>query len=194
MHRFVNDDASLETAATQSRALWPVRVATVWWAAVCAYYHSSTLARTAEFGRRALVNSVLVAWLTAEPDPEVIVIDLRETWTVGPIIRVLDRLIAPFERAAASATVPSAVRAVSERVRRAPVAFASATVLGTLAGRFALAWPALTDGQLGGYAVVAGVALLGLRVTASWETLAEGPVGRALEALLVPPEPPDESR
>lgn len=35
-------------------------------------------------------NSWLYRWLTAEPEPEVIVIDLRETWTVGPVIDLLD--------------------------------------------------------------------------------------------------------
>ncbi|WP_049979585.1 hypothetical protein [Halolamina rubra] len=35
-------------------------------------------------------NSWLYNWLTAEPEPEVIVIDLRETWTVGPFINILD--------------------------------------------------------------------------------------------------------
>jgi len=37
--------------------------------------------------------SRLYRWLTAEPEPDVIVIDLRETYTVGPIITVLDALI-----------------------------------------------------------------------------------------------------
>jgi hypothetical protein len=32
-------------------------------------------------------------WLTAEPDPDVIVVDLRETVTVGPVILVLDRIV-----------------------------------------------------------------------------------------------------
>ena len=35
-------------------------------------------------------RSFLYNWLTKEPDPDVIVIDLRETVTVGPIIRALD--------------------------------------------------------------------------------------------------------
>ena len=47
---------------------------------------------------RTLRSSRLYAWLTAEPDPEVIVIDLRETYTVGPIIGVLDRLAPVVER------------------------------------------------------------------------------------------------
>lgn len=35
-------------------------------------------------------GSALYRWLTTEPEPEVIVIDLRETWTVGPVVAVLD--------------------------------------------------------------------------------------------------------
>ena len=37
-------------------------------------------------------ESYIYRWLTKEPDPEVIVIDLRETYTVGPIIVLLDAL------------------------------------------------------------------------------------------------------
>jgi hypothetical protein len=37
-------------------------------------------------------GSWLYGWLTAEPDPDIIVIDLRETYTVGPVIAVIDRL------------------------------------------------------------------------------------------------------
>jgi len=51
---------------------------------------SSSLAR---FTRRVggfTQNSFLYRWLTKEPEPEVIVIDLRETWTVGPIVALLD--------------------------------------------------------------------------------------------------------
>jgi hypothetical protein len=35
---------------------------------------------------------VLYQWLTAEPEPEVIVIDLRDSYTVGPILAILDRI------------------------------------------------------------------------------------------------------
>lgn len=34
-------------------------------------------------------NSWLYNWLTAEPEPEVIVIDLRETYMIGPFIKLL---------------------------------------------------------------------------------------------------------
>lgn len=39
-------------------------------------------------------HSWLYRWLTAEPEPQVVVIDLRETYTVGPLLAVLDRGLA----------------------------------------------------------------------------------------------------
>lgn len=38
-------------------------------------------------------NSFVYRWLTKEPEPEVIVIDLRETRTVGPFIHLLDATV-----------------------------------------------------------------------------------------------------
>lgn len=43
-------------------------------------------------------NSYLFRWLTKEPNPDVIVIDLRETYTVGPFIAFLDWLAPVFGR------------------------------------------------------------------------------------------------
>ncbi|GAA0275876.1 hypothetical protein [Halobacterium noricense] len=48
---------------------------------------------TTERLTRVVQGSFLYRWLTAEPDPEVIVIDLRETYTVGPFIAILDRVV-----------------------------------------------------------------------------------------------------
>ncbi|NHN40965.1 hypothetical protein G9C85_04850 [Halorubellus sp. JP-L1] len=45
--------------------------------------------RVANFVR----GSSLYRWLTAEPEPDVVVIDLRETYTIGPFIRLLDAII-----------------------------------------------------------------------------------------------------
>ena len=42
---------------------------------------------------RSVEQSFVYRWLTKEPDPEVIVIDLRETYTVGPFIRLVDSLL-----------------------------------------------------------------------------------------------------
>ncbi len=43
-------------------------------------------------------HSFLYRWLTKEPDPDVIVIDLRETYTVGSILAGVDRLTDPLVR------------------------------------------------------------------------------------------------
>jgi hypothetical protein len=45
-----------------------------------------------------LTESRIFEWLTAEPDPEVIVIDLRETRTTGWVISTLDRVRARAEQ------------------------------------------------------------------------------------------------
>ena len=58
--------------------------------------------RTARWLSTAVRASFLFRWLTKEPEPEVVVIDLRETWTVGPAIYVLDLLVdraTPYWRA-----------------------------------------------------------------------------------------------
>lgn len=38
-------------------------------------------------------ESYLYRWLAAEPEPDVVVIDLRETYTVRPFIRLLDATV-----------------------------------------------------------------------------------------------------
>ncbi|AXG09675.1 hypothetical protein [Haloplanus rubicundus] len=42
---------------------------------------------------RVIRSSLLYRWFTMEPEPEVIVIDLRRTRTVGPFIAILDRIV-----------------------------------------------------------------------------------------------------
>lgn len=51
------------------------------------------LGSTSDRLTRVVQGSFLYRWLTAEPDPEVIVIDLRETYTVGPFIAILDHIV-----------------------------------------------------------------------------------------------------
>ena len=48
-------------------------------------------------------------WLTKEPDPDVILIDLRETRTVGPFVAALDRFIERFRPYWLSSTAKSAL-------------------------------------------------------------------------------------
>ena len=72
-------------------------------------------ARASEF----VQESYCYRWLTTEPDPEVIVIDLRETYTVGPFIALLDRLIPHVEHAWEHSRVGSVVKRVFERLSEA---------------------------------------------------------------------------
>ncbi|NHX36819.1 MULTISPECIES: hypothetical protein [Halolamina] len=63
-------------------------------------------------------NSWLYEWLTAEPEPEVVVIDLHKTWTVGPFIKILDWAIetaAPWYRESTLKRGVDAVVALGER-------------------------------------------------------------------------------
>jgi hypothetical protein len=54
---------------------------------------SPRLAALSSLLGRIIRNSLLYRWFTTEPEPEVIVIDLRRTHTVGPFIAILDRII-----------------------------------------------------------------------------------------------------
>jgi hypothetical protein len=56
-----------------------------------------TQSRTASWTRLVqhwIKVSWLFQWLTKEPEPDVILIDLRETITVGPVLHLLDWLVA----------------------------------------------------------------------------------------------------
>ena len=59
---------------------------------------TSRLAATLRTLEHWLRASYCYRWLTAEPDPDVIVIDLRETYAVGPFIALLDRIRPSVER------------------------------------------------------------------------------------------------
>jgi hypothetical protein len=47
-------------------------------------------------GRRLVESSWLYGWLTAEPESEVIVIDLRETLSAGPVLAQIEQRIREF--------------------------------------------------------------------------------------------------
>lgn len=152
--------------------------------------------RIAAIGRtchRYVTASWCYRWLTAEPDPDVVVIDLRETKTVGPIIAGGDRLATALQRATPSSTVVNGTADAATTVRDRPlgaaglvVLSATATSLGSLALGGALSTPALL-----GHLFVAGLAALGLRSNSSLEDLRETKPARILAAAFEPPEPPD---
>ena len=158
---------------------------------------STIVAASRAAGRRVAAwvrGSAIYEWLTAEPDPDVIVIDLRETWTVGPFLVVLDRVIDALVAAASGSRLVEVGLAGVDAVRAAPlrVGGLAAAVIGLLvAVRGVLGGPAIAPLALG-VAVVAG-GLVAMRDDRDWETLRETrPVELALAAL-EPPEPPEST-
>lgn len=134
-------------------------------------------------------GSRLVAWLTAEPEPEVIVIDLRETRTVGPVLAALDRVAGWTAPRWRGSRARRALDRATGTLAGAPVRVAGFVGLGVVGASVAvtLAVGATPDGLT---LLLLAVALLATRERRSAPELRETSVGRALAALLVPPEPP----
>lgn len=132
-------------------------------------------------------------WLTSEPDPDVIVIDLRETWTVGPLIAVVGRLWAGFDRAAADSAVVSVGSGAIDRTLSAPIRVAGVAALGV---SVLLAGSAIATGRINRMLVAVAVAVVGavaLFETRSWAELRETRIGTLFVSVFVPPEPPDST-
>lgn len=148
----------------------------------------SGLARTIE---RWICASWLFRGLTAEPEPEVTVIDLREAMTIGPVIAILDLLAGGRP----SSTLHRMFSDVVDYARATPIRACSLGLLVATAVGLALQMALGTFGPAGviGTTVVTGLAALGLRNDTSWERLRETRPVRLLVAALEPPEPFDET-
>ncbi|GAB3691640.1 hypothetical protein GCM10028857_29260 [Salinarchaeum chitinilyticum] len=154
----------------------------------------SVLRRTASTSVAVARSSWLYRWLTTEPEPDVVVIDLRKTWSVGPPLAVIDRTVDAIVPGVEGATVVEAIERTGDALRRRPVAIASAIVLCAVA--FGLLLTLLrgdpTRTTLFGQLVVAALAAVGLRSRATLADLRETRLARTLVAVLEPPEPPAE--
>ena len=140
-------------------------------------------------------TSFLYRWLTAEPDPEVIVIDLRETYTVGPILALFDRVVGTLSRGWHTASIESLAQATHEALRDHPIRTVSlvalVALLTSLIVSVALGTPTATG--LGVRLIGIGLAALGTRIYVSWDQCTESATYRYLVAALEPPEPPDSN-
>ncbi|AEH36957.1 hypothetical protein [Halopiger xanaduensis] len=155
----------------------------------------SRLASTVRTLGRYVRHSWLYRWLTPEPDPEVIVIDLRETYTVGPFIRLLDRMLGHCARATPSSRTVEFSHRVEDRFRARPLRVLGAAILGgvVFSGLVSIVLGQIGTGWVIGHAVLAGLAVLGLRSERSLEDLTETRAWELLVAAFEPPEPPTES-
>jgi hypothetical protein len=137
-------------------------------------------------------GSYLYRWLTAEPDPDVIVIDLRETYTVGPVIAGLDRAGRFVADTRAGQAGADGLATLSAAVERRPVRVASIVVLVALLTNtlVSLALDGFTRTGLALRLFALGAALLGTRSSATAADLADS----WLWELLAPPAEPERER
>ncbi|MFB6188652.1 MAG: hypothetical protein ABEI57_02100 [Halapricum sp.] len=143
---------------------------------------------------RWIRGSYLYRWLTSEPDPDVVVIDLRETWTVGPIIAILEWMIEPLANYWSGASLRTVLDELLELFRRAPIRFFG--VIGTIVISMALVLSfatGTTSSALGVKLCLLALTFLATRIDTSWERLRDGPVGQAFKAVFEPPEPPEST-
>lgn len=154
----------------------------------------ATVMGLARWSEGATRSSWLYRWLTAEPEPEVIVIDLRETISVGPVIILLDRLIRWLVPASHRSTVVGVAKSVHQSVRAAPVQVTSLVLAVAVLTNLGLTLATGEPTQAGVVAriVLLGLAAIGTRITMTWDELVETRPVRLLIAALEPPEPPDD--
>jgi hypothetical protein len=139
-------------------------------------------------------QSFLYRWLTKEPEPDVVVIDLRETYTVGPFIALLDRVTARFapwwrESGCRRLCVWTATRLVERPVR------ALGVVLMTAAAARVVAAAASGDPTTRTLAVslaLFGAGAVTTRSRHSWQDIQDTRGYGALAAALEPPDPPEQ--
>ncbi len=133
-------------------------------------------------------GSFLYRWLTAEPDPGVIVIDLRETWTVGPFIVILNWMFGATSRAAGGSRLITYANALWNRTLEAPIRMAGFTALFVaVLAVFSSLFLDQTAALLFAGGLVVGT--LALFETRSWAELRETRPVELLIAALEPPVP-----
>ena len=182
-------DASESRLATAVADSWIVAALAALDDRLSSIGHGERATRLGAWTRRVVTDSFVYRWLTAEPDPEVIVIDLRETVTIGPFVAILDRIAQWLDAAATSSGAVAVGRGLLAEFRAAPVRLLGAVV--ALGSALAL----LVGVGLGAVgtvvtvilAVFALAGLAGTQVTASWADLVDSRVGAALTAAFEPP-------
>jgi len=176
-------------AATLERAVDNSRVVS----SLCApFRQGSRPVRAAQWSGDVVRDSYLVRWLTAEPEPDVVVIDLRETWTIAPVIAVIDWLVPHGLRMWHGSTARRVLDRTATAFRNAPVRLTSVVVLGVVVARIVLSLGSAGTVSLVAHLFVGALAIAGLRVDWTLEELKASKVGRLAAALFVPPEPPED--
>ena len=134
-------------------------------------------------------------WLTAEPDPEVIVIDLRETKALGPLLGVLDRLLTIGIPAVSYSRTRRLCAGAMRRSFDTPLRYVGAGLgfVAAVSGIRLVLFGSAGWAAVGGVFGVALVGLLFLTDGRSWTELRETRPVRVLRAVFAPPEPSGNS-
>ena len=143
---------------------------------------------------RAVRKSWLYRWLTTEPEVDVVVIDLRETMFVGPVLAVLNRVFGPGARHWRDSATGRAVTHLSERFVARPIRTTGVAVLVAAIASllFLIGLGSPSQGAVGVALLVAALALAGTRVQASLNDLTETRAFDLAVTLLAPPEAPED--
>lgn len=136
----------------------------------------------------AVRHSRIVQWLTREPDPRVVVIDLAETRTIGPILRLLDRFVSLLEPSVRTSTVGRLSAATADAAARNVVPIVSAILLGLVVGTLVRTWAGAGPLWLAALAIAAVAGVLGLVVDRSTAALERSTAVAWATALVAPPE------
>ena len=145
----------------------------------------ATLVRTS---RRVVIRSYIYRWLTADPDPGTVVIDLRAT-VLGQFVALLDYLLARTAAAIDDSRTVRRAGRLAATVRAAPVRVVGVAVTVTCATGVLVATVAggRSPSRVVALAVLAAVGLGMLRVTASWNELLQSDLGCRLASVVAPP-------
>ncbi|SET50719.1 hypothetical protein [Natrinema hispanicum] len=141
-------------------------------------------------------SSFCYRWLTAEPDPDIIVIDLRETYTVGSFIRLLDAVIDELETGYTNSQAEYTISRITTAIQAQPIRLLGIVGLAcvplslltlTLAGSISTTLFAV-------HLITIALSAAALRSTHSLADLLESRPAKLLIAALEPPEPPETNQ
>ena len=159
-------------------------------------WFSTRAERAATTAQTLVSGSFIYQWLTAEPDPDVIVIDLRETWTVGPVIAIVDQILAAFTESTQTSRVAVAAHTVVAAFRERPIKITS---LAVVAGSLSILLIGGTTRSLSVVTTIlptllAVLALYGVGSERTLNELQETKAAQLLISVFEPPEPPSDSQ
>lgn len=153
-------------------------------------------AAISHFGKLAtdiVSASWLFQWLTKEPEPEFVVINLKDTVSVGPVIAVLGQYVRWYVPASHRSTAYRTVERLHQSLIAAPIRAVSivigATILTNLGYTLAIGEP--TESGTIVRMILLGLSALGTRISMSWDALTETRFVQITINILTPPGPPE---